>query len=283
MDHRKNFETFTKLGALKDNAIKLCGEQFINNLIQQKINSKNDKFWYAVNQKLGIPDDAYEQMLIQRQEEEERIKAKEKDRIDTLIKNRVLLEIIDRENWHIKVFETFEIVDRIVDKSFFAEAVKLDDPQTTIITDFFNKKKRAISEISSLIDNFEREQRKQRNVKIISQIYLMYLYVSGGDKYNELSRDDPKKKDKETFLGIESWVADFDILPEIDKEGLIRQPQRMGKHPKKVTYIEFTRKGMQTAREALQKVDLEGLADFLREREYHEDYFAQERFNEDED
>lgn len=281
MDHRNNFETVTKLTAFKKNAVQLCGKEFINTLTKRNLHFKDNEFWYEVNQKLGIPNDAYEQMLIKQQEEKERIQ-EEKERIqaeqkaerDRLMENKILIsERITKEHWNVKLFETFESTSG--KKYYFAEVIKLDETLTTIeilTTDFFDKKQKALNQADYLIDKFEQEQIRLHNAEVLKSIYLMYLYLSGDDVYS----DDPEKPDsKETFRGIESWVkSPWKILAKLDEEGLIKQPQRVGNHKKEVTYIAFTKEGMQAAREALQKVNLEGLDILLKDREYHEEYFS---------
>ena len=56
MSNRADFEAKTGLKAIKANAIKLCGQKFVDDLKETGITANHKSFWRYVNQKLEIPE-----------------------------------------------------------------------------------------------------------------------------------------------------------------------------------------------------------------------------------
>ncbi|MEI6330288.1 MAG: DUF6429 family protein [Pseudanabaena sp. ELA645] len=270
MDNRKNFQAVTNLQPLKKNATQVCGQEFIDTLTARDIYAKDDNFWLEVNRYLNIPNNAYEQMLIVKQEErkmhEANLEAERQSEIMRLLENKRLLYEKTRHSWTIKLFESPE--SKMFGK-YFAEATNLDIPPLT--TSFFDTVHKAEQNIFSLIDQFDSKNEKEvlfaKYYRVLKPIYLMFLYLSGWDEHFE------KERCKETFTGVRSWIGlQWDILDRLEKEGLLEQPQRQSPNPKKVTYIELTKNGIKEARKNLQDINLGGVDALLLERTYHEEY-----------
>jgi len=123
---KKNFLAFTNLPALKKNAIQLCGQEFINSLTTKSIYAKNEEFWRLVNEKLNIPDNAYEVRQAREQEEKEQKlaaeKAEDKAKQERLLANKKELYSKIRQGWKITVYE-FTEVDKYGNK-FVAQCTK---------------------------------------------------------------------------------------------------------------------------------------------------------------
>jgi hypothetical protein len=270
MDNKKNFQAVTNLQPIKKNATQVCGQEFIDTLTARHIYAKDDNFWLEVNRYLNIPNNAYEQMLIAKQEElkihEAKLEAERYSEIMRLLENKRLLYEKTRQSWTIKLFESPE--SKMFGK-YFAEATNLDSPPLT--TSFCDTVHKAEQNIFSLIDQFDSKNEKEllfiKYYQVLKPIYLMFLYLSGWDAHFE------KERCKETFTGVRSWIGlQWNILDRLEKEGLLEQPQRQSPNPKKTTYIELTKNGMKEARENLQNINLEGVDALLSERTYHEEY-----------
>ncbi|ELS34637.1 MULTISPECIES: DUF6429 family protein [Pseudanabaena] len=270
MDNRKNFQAVTNLQPLKKNATQVCGQEFIDTLTARHIYAKDDIFWLEVNCYLNIPNNAYEQMLIAKQEElkihEANLATERQSEIVRLLENKRLLYEKTRQSWTIKLFESPE--SKMFGK-YFAEATSLDN--TPLTSSFFDTVHKAEQNIFSLIDQFDNKNEKEvlftKYYRVLKPIYLMFLYLSGSDEYFE------KERCKETFTGVRSWISlQWDILDRLEKEGLLEQPQRKSPNPKKVTYVELTKNGIKEARKNLQNINLDGVDALLLERTYHEEY-----------
>jgi hypothetical protein len=119
---------------------------------------------------------------------------------------------------------------------------------------------------------------KSEEEKLLQSLYLMLLYISGGDEYNPyLANPYPERPNsrswhsKETFVDLHSWIGlDFDILNRLEEGGFLEQPQRGGR--KQRTYIQLNKKGMKRAREILREINLSGAKEALTARSHHEEY-----------
>lgn len=268
---KKNFEAFTNLPALKKNAIQLCGQEFINDLAVQGIYAKHDDFWRIVNNKLNIPDDAYEIKQAREQEEKERKlveeKAKEQAEIERLLANKKELYRKSRQGWKITVFELSES-DKYGNK-FIAHCTKELELQLT--TYFTKTPGDSYSRACNLVDEFEKQQEKSRNFmeryQVLKLLYLMIIYISGYDEeYNSCLGKTKNKFCKENFIGINFYNGfDFEIIKRLEAENLLE----ISTTKKTVT---MTIKGMKEARDILCNINIEGVDVLLEQREYHEEY-----------
>lgn len=267
---KKNFEAFTNLPALKKNAIQLCGQEFINELTVKGIYAKHDEFWRIVNNKLNIPDDAYEIKQARDQEQKERKlveeKAREQAEIERLFANKKELYSKNRQGWEITVFELSES-DKYGNK-FIAQCTKELDFQLT--TYFTKSPGDSYSTACNLVDEFERQQEKSRHFmeryQVLKPLYLMIIYLSGGDVYNPDFGNSKKKYCKENFIGINFYNGfDFEIVKRLEAEKLLE----ISTTKKTVT---MTIKGMREARDILLHINIEGVDVLLEQRDYHEEY-----------
>ncbi|WP_198648353.1 DUF6429 family protein [Cyanothece sp. BG0011] len=280
MDARKNFEAYTSLKPLKKNAVQLCGEEFIKSLINKKIYAKADEFWIEVNKNLSIPDDYYEQKQIQQQKEQDKKQQEEETEKQRLMDQKELVKQDNRirDNWIVKVFQLPKS-ERLKDLSqkYLAEGTLIGDDQLLLSSHFSSNMYEARNQVINSIDNFERQQRKElsflKHYKVLKQIYMIFLYLSGWDNYNKFLSQSQEKRCKENFTGVESWIGlEFSILDKLEEEGLLEQPQTKGNNYKKRTYVQLTKKGIRMTRELLKNIDLEGVDELLEDREYHEEY-----------
>lgn len=116
------------------------------------------------------------------------------------------------------------------------------------------------------------------DLTLIEALYLLVLYLSGGDTHNEYlanptlrSSSRSKLESKETFLNIQSWIGlEYGVLDQLEEKDLLSQPQKGGR--KRRTYIEMNKRGMQKARMLLQYLNIEGAKEALEARNYHEEY-----------
>ena len=267
---KKNFEAFTNLPALKKNAVQLCGQEFIDSLTVKGIYAKNDDFWRFVNNKLNVPDDAYETKKAMEQEEEERKlaeeRAKEQEEKERLLANKKELYSKNRQGWTITVFELLK-ADKYGNK-FVAQCFIEEELQQTPFTKTPGE---SYSRGCSIVDEIERSKEELRcfmeNYQVLKPLYLMIIYLSGWDDYNPYLGDSKNKCCKENFTGIRFWKGfDFEIIKRLEAEGLLENSTY-----KKKTLI-MTKKGMKLAREILQNINLDGVEVLLKKREYHEEY-----------
>jgi Domain of unknown function (DUF6429) len=114
--------------------------------------------------------------------------------------------------------------------------------------------------------------------ELLKSLYLMLLYVSGGDEHNPfLANPYPERPNsrvwhsKETFVNLHCWIGlDFGILNSLEEAGFLEQPQK-GRR-KQRTYVQLNKKGMKHAREILEKINLSGAKEALMARSHHEEY-----------
>jgi hypothetical protein len=271
MNKKYDFREFTKLPATKANAIKLCGEDFIDKLTAQKIFAKDELFWEEICKLLNIPD-------IKKQEEE-RLEnlVKEKER---LLKNKKLFDTKEKQDWKILIFELPD--SDILGKQYLAEAYKNED-EIKCHQEFYwgRTPNQAFSKICNFIHESEKQAERSlafnERYIILKYIYLLLLYLSGHDDHATVISK--QQKNKENFLGIQSWInLDFEILNRMEIEKLLSQPQRGGNNYKKVTYARLSKKGIIKARDILKNIDL-GIEtlfvqSFLDKRSYHDDYIS---------
>lgn len=267
---KKNFEAFTNLPALKKNAIQLCGQEFINELTVKDIYAKHDQFWRIVNNKLNIPDDAYEIKQAREQEQKERKlveeKAREQAEIERLLANKKELYGKSRQGWKITVFELSES-DKYGNK-FIAQCTKELELQLT--TYFTKTPGDSYSRACNLVDEFEKQQEKSRHFielyQVLKPLYLMIIYLSGCDKYNSYLGNIRNEICKENFIGVQFYNGlDFEIVKSLEAERLLEISTN------KKTVI-MTKKGVKEVRDILLHINLEGVSVLLDQREYHEEY-----------
>lgn len=259
---KKNFEAFTNLPALKKNAVQLCGQEFIDSLTVKGIYAKNDNFWRFVNNKLNVPDDAYETKQAMEQEEEERKvaeeKAKEQEEKEILLANKKELYSKDRQGWTITVFELLK-ADKYGNK-FVAQCILEAELQQTTFTKTPGE---SYGRACSIVDKIEISKEESRDFmekyQILKPLYLMTIYISGWDEYNPYFGDSTNRYCKESFLGIRFWKGfDFEIIQRLEAEGLLENSTNKNK-----TLI-MTKKGMKLAREILQNINLDGVEVLLK-------------------
>lgn len=286
MDARKNFEAYTNLETRKKNAIKLCDQEFIKSLTKQKIYAQDDEFWIEVNKHLNIPDDYYEQKLIKQEEEQKRKRQEEKTEEKRLMDNRKLVKEDNRlrDDWSIKVFQLCESkILKDLSQKYLAEGTLIGDDRPLFISDFSDTLYQARDKIVSKIDQYYEQQEEEsaflKRYKVLKQIYLMFLYVSGWDNHSEPFDPYEEPDSAENFLGRRSWIhLDFSILDKLKEEGLLKQPQREGNNPKKTTYVDLTPKGLKLTRELLKNIDLEEVDKLLEDWKYHEYYLGYQNY-----
>jgi len=282
---KKNFLAFTNLPALKKNAIQLCGQEFINSLTTKSIYAKNEEFWRLVNEKLNIPDNAYEVRQAREQEEKEQKlaaeKAEDKAKQERLLANKKELYSKIRQGWKITVYE-FTEVDKYGNK-FVAQCTK--ESELEITTWFSKTANDAYSKACNLVDETESYKNQltisMEHYKVLKPLYLMLIYLSGCDIYNPYRASFKNKNCKENFEGLSMWNGfDFDIINSLNQEGLIELSTT-----KKT--LNMTIKGMEQARNILVKINLDGVEILLEQREHHEEYINYQKeldiFQEEED
>ena len=123
------------------------------------------------------------------------------------------------------------------------------------------------------------ENTNDEYLSLLESLYLLVLYLSGGDTYdkniidlNSENSDLIEPYSKETFINIQSWISlQYSILDQLEEKELLKQPQK-GTRNKRRTYIEMNKRGMLKARMLLQQLNLEGAKEALTERSYHEEY-----------
>ncbi|BAY77227.1 hypothetical protein NIES25_36870 [Nostoc linckia NIES-25] len=266
---KNNFEAFTNLAALKKNAIQVCGQEFIDSLTKKGIYAKDSEFWAEVNKKLNIPDDAYKSRQAREKAERERQllekKAKEQAEEQRLLANKKEIRSENRKGWKITVFELPE--SDILGKKFIAESTK--KPNLEKITGFCNTKGDAYSQACSFVDRFEMQQERSRifqeRYALMKPLYLMIIYISSDDDYNEYIKNS-RENSKENFTGVSFWNGfEFKIIDELVAEGLLELSDSK-------TTLTMNKKGMKLAREVLKKINLDGVDRLLEQREYHEEY-----------
>ncbi|ACC84590.1 hypothetical protein [Nostoc punctiforme] len=266
---KNNFEAFTNFPALKKNALKVCGQEFIDSLTKKGIYAKDSQFWDEVNKKLNIPDDAYESKQTREQTEREQVllenKAKKQAKNEKLLANKTEVLSENRKDWKITVFELTE--SDIFGKSFIAECTKEPDLQEK--TSFCNTKGDAYSQACNLVDQFEIKQESLRifreHYAVIKPLYLMIIYLSSVDQHNEYLNNN-REKSKENFTGVNCWNGfDFDIINALVAEGLLEFSSNKNK-------LIMKKQAMNVAREVLKKINIDGVDKLLEQREYHEEY-----------
>ncbi len=269
---RANFEAVTKLKALKKNALQLCGQDFIDSLTVKGLYAKDDSFWLEVNKHLKIPNDAYQQeqarAKLEREQKLAEETAREKAEIERLLANKKEISTKIRNGWKITIFE-FAETDKDGNK-FIAEYSKEPDLKRT--TCFSKTSSSVYGQACNLIDDFERKQKELRrfieHYQVMKPLYLMLIYLSGCDEHNPdigTSNED-HLLDRENFTGISFWNGfDFKIVNYLELEGLLE----LSTTRKTLT---MTKKGMKSARDILQIINLDGVETLLEQRQYHEDY-----------
>jgi len=280
MSNRADFEAKTGLKAIKANAIKLCGQKFVDDLKETGIPANHKSFWRYVNQKLEIP----EGFALQKKQEEWKKRQEEKNRI--LMGKKINIFSKNRKGWTIAVFELAEAYQGL---KFVAECTKEGELKQT--TYFSQTKNAAYSQGCQLVDQYEAEMEKLRKkfekYLLLKPIYLMFLYLSSWDEYlpKELSDDNQPK-----LLNIQSWIKlDFEILNLLEEEKLLRIPQA---GIRSVTYVELSPKGIKEAIDTLNHINLLGKELFLNKKQHHlewlksksnDDWFGDEDSGDDED
>ena len=117
--------------------------------------------------------------------------------------------------------------------------------------------------------------------QFLQLLYLMVLYLRGGEAHSPYLADPyPDRPNSrswhttETFTHLESYLKpDWDTLNALEAAGWIEQPQKFKKWHQQ-NYVCVTKTGMQTARELLQSLPLEGVEAALNARSRHQDYIA---------
>jgi hypothetical protein len=261
MSHTKDFKTHTKLEPTQKNAIKLCGQEFINKLRNQNLRVKQEEYWREVNKKLNIPDSEAE--AIRKEIEKER-----------LLKNKNLIKTQERKGWQIYIYEL--PYSEIYGKKYIAEAIKDSEKLTNTIYEGWSSNIRDVySNICGVVTDYEisrakifkQIQQEYQEYQVLKDIYLMFLYLQGSDSHICTNKEE---RNKENFTGVSAWIGlNFDILNKLEQEGLLQQPQK-GK--KQVTYATLTKSGMKTARQVLKTINLDGIETLLNQRKYHEEY-----------
>ena len=267
--NKNNFEAFTNLPALKKNAIQACGQEFIDSLTKKSIHAKDSEFWEEVNNKLNIPDDAYESKQAREQAEKEQLllekKVKEQSEKQRLLANRKEIRTKNRKDWKITVFELPE--SEIFGKNFLAECTK--EPNLIKTTWFCNNQEEVYSRACNLADEFEVQQESLRifmeHYAVMKDLYLMIMYLSSGDQHNYYLNNN-RENSKENFTGVSCWNGfDFDIINALLTEGLVELSSTKNK-------LIMNKQGMKTAREVLNKINIDGVGRLLEQREYYEEY-----------
>ncbi|MEH2124207.1 DUF6429 family protein [Nostoc sp.] len=266
---KNNFEAFTNLPALKKNAIQVCGQEFIDSLTKKGIYAKDSDFWEKVNNKLNIPDDAYESKQAREQAEKEQLllekKVKEQSEKQRLLANKKEIRSKNRKDWKITVFELPE--SETFGKNFIAECTK--EPDLIKTTWFCKNQEEAYSRACNLADEFEVQQESLRifmeHYAVMKDLYLMIIYLSSGDQHNSYLNNN-RENYKENFTGVSCWNGfDFAIINALVAEGLLELSTT------KKSMV-MNKKGMKAAREVLQKINIDGVDRLLEQREYHEEY-----------
>jgi hypothetical protein len=267
---KKNFEAFTNLKANKKNAVECCGQEFIDGLVKKGIYTKDDEFWRRVNQYLKVPDDAYNTKKAMEKAEQERqiaeSKAREIAEKERLFANKKQLYSKDRKGWEIAIFELPE-TDQYGNK-FVAECTK--EPELKKITPCSKSTQEAYSYACYLLDCFEKEEEKLtkffKKYKVLKNLYLMIIYLSGWDEHNPYIGNNKNSKCKENFTGIGFWKGfDFEVLEHLNSEKLLE----VSASRKTLT---ITKQGIKQARDILKTINLEGVDFLLEQRKYHEEY-----------
>ncbi|MEQ8976030.1 MAG: hypothetical protein RIE73_37325 [Coleofasciculus sp. C1-SOL-03] len=277
---KKNFKAFTNLNPFKKNAIQLCGQEFVDSLTANGIYAKDDKFWIEVNRKLNIPDNAYDQRKIREKVEREQALAeeiaREKAEMERLLSNKKKFDSKNRNDWTIVVFELLETDEH--GNKFVAECTKSSGAKLT--TQLFETSQEAYSRACNLVDENEKQSQKYRrfieHYQVLKPLYLMLIYLSGGDEHYDYLKSRPKKRGIENFIGVSFYNGfDYDIIAQLEKEGLLERSTTGD------SLILF-KKGMQVARDMLKTINIDGVERLLEQRNYHEDYINYKSQSEEE-
>ncbi|OKH17123.1 DUF6429 family protein [[Limnothrix rosea] IAM M-220] len=269
MNKKYDFKKFTGYNATKYKAIELCGKEFIDGLIAQKIFAKDDQFWILVCEKLEIPD-------MKEKEERERKLAEERREQEKkrLLNQKTIHCIRERKGWEISIFEMPE--SDIFSDKYCAVALKDGDFINHTSNPYYWGESWNVSydRLCSLIDVKERSKASQierdTQTKLMQQLYLIILYISGWDIHHTFNDEEPNKQN---FYSIQSWISmDFGTLDLLEEKGLVDQPQTKGKHYRKRTYVEVTKEGIRKARQLLRELDFDGMQELLQKTAYHEEY-----------
>lgn len=273
---KKNFKAFTKLNPLKKNALQLCDQEFVDSLTANGIYAKDDEFWIEVNRKLNIPDNAYEQKKNREKVEREQALAEERARENAererLLSNKKELYSKNRRDWTIVVFDLLE-KDKYGNK-FVAECTKFSGSKLTTLLSMTSEE--AYGRACNLVDENEKQLQQYKSFiehyQVLKPLYLMLIYLSGRDEYNDCLKSRPKKCGIENFIGVRFGVRfykskrfDYDIIDQLEKEELIERSSTGD------SLILLT-KGMQVARDMLKTINIDGVERLLEQRNYHEDY-----------
>jgi hypothetical protein len=270
---KKNFEAITNLKALKKNAVELCGQDFILGLNRQGFNVNDDRFWLAVNEKLGIAANAYQAKQRQEQEERERQEQAKIDReiMETrcLLDNKQPVKTITRDDWSITTYDLPN--SEIFGKKFIAIASK-ESQQIEKTTDLCDSLEQAYSEAYSWADNYDRDEQRelefQKYYQVLKPLYLAAIYLSGWDEFVGHDHKSPPSRDAEArrqfylehFYGVSSFRGfDFNILNRLEKEGMLKS-STTGK-----TLI-INKAAVRQAVEAIQQMNIPGMMEAIKNR-----------------
>jgi len=169
----------------------------------------------------------------------------------------------------------FELPDsNIFDKKYVAIAQKDDIKIENLDILYWGKTPNdAFGIVCSPIDRLEYRIKKaielQERYLVLKSIYLMFLYLSGGDNYATIDKEIGNKED---FLGISSWInLDFDILNKLERDGFVSRKWTSN------NATTLTKKGILSAINCLKNLDLEepekSLLNLkLQKKSYHEEY-----------
>ncbi|MBH8563122.1 hypothetical protein I8748_13170 [Nostoc sp. CENA67] len=192
-------------------------------------------------------------------------KAKEQAEEQRLLASKKEIFSKNRKGWKITVFQLPES-NTTFSKKFLAECTKDKELLQTVW--FYNTQGDAYSQACNLADNFEMQQEKflifLEHYTVMKPLYLMIIYLSGGDQHNCYLKT--HQESKENFTGISFWNGfDFEIINALVAEGLLELS-----NSRKTLIMNKT--GMKLARDLLQKINLDGVDRLLEQRDYHEEY-----------
>jgi hypothetical protein len=135
--------------------------------------------------------------------------------------------------------------------------------------------------------NFEKQSQQDRSFiehyQVLKPLYLMLIYLSGGDEHYDYLKSRKKKCGRENFSGVRFYVRFFKkknrfgdkIIAHLEKEELLERSSTGDS-------LILSKKGMQVARDMLKTINMDGVERLLEQRNYHEDYINYKSQSEEE-